>query len=265
MSGDEMLVVMASLVVAGVCWSIWNWQLVQIHSLVCGPGLKWSLALLPLVCAALLLFILRRWSAEDVRDDLRYLLMYQILGAAWVLLAATLLPYLGYSLRDDVLERRNGAAAWAITGALVALTLCFAGGNIGNGPGWWVVVFSAGVATTSLLGLWLGFEFALRPSRAITSDRDHAAGLRLAGLLVAAGMILGRGVAGDWISVPATIRDFFAHAWPVLPLVAAAGIIERLLPPAGRGAAGLVLAGMVPAILYVGGAAAWLSQVGLGV
>jgi hypothetical protein len=78
-------------------------------------------------------------------------------------------------------------------------------------------------------------------------------------------MILGRAVAGDWVSVPATMRDFFAHAWPVLPLVLAAAILERLLLPVGRGVAGVVFAGLVPAIVYVGGAAAWLSLVGVGV
>jgi hypothetical protein len=163
-----------------------------------------------------------------------------------------------------VLERRNGAAAWAIAGAFVALTLCFAGGNIGNGPGWWVVVFAAGLSTMSFFGLWFAFEALARPSRAITLDRDLAAGLRLAGLLIAMGIILGRGVAGDWVSVSATIRDFAIHAWPALPLVALAVIVERLMPPLERGlTSGLVL-GVLPALIYLGGAASWLLQVGIG-
>jgi hypothetical protein len=40
------------------------------------------------------------------------------------------------------LEHGNPAA-----GAILGLTLAFARGNIGNGPGWWVVVFSAGMST----------------------------------------------------------------------------------------------------------------------
>lgn len=35
-------------------------------------------------------------------------------------------------------------AAYAIVGALAGITFSFARANVGNGPGWWVVVFSAG-------------------------------------------------------------------------------------------------------------------------
>jgi hypothetical protein len=43
-------------------------------------------------------------------------------------------------------------------------------------------------------------------------------------------MILGRAVAGDWVSAEATIRDFAAMAGPVLPLAAAAVVVERFWP-----------------------------------
>ncbi len=264
MSGDEFLVLMGSLGIAAWHWGVWNWHLVAIHRLLCGFQLRLLLGLLPLACGVLLFLVLRYWSATDVRDDSRYLLMYEALGVAWVLVAARCLPYLGYSVRDDVLERRNGAAAWAIAGALVALTLCFAGGNIGNGPGWWVVVFAAALSTVSFFGLWLVFEASARPSRAITIDRDVAAGLRLGGLLTAMGIILGRGVAGDWVSASATIRDFAVHAWPVLVLVGLAFIVERLTPRMERGTTARLLLGVLPASIYLGGAAAWLLQVGIG-
>jgi len=264
MSGDEVLVLIASLGIGGLFWGLWNWHLIAVHRLLCGFSYRFLMGILPLACAGLLFVILKRWAAADVRDDARYLLMYEALGAAWVLVATEALPYLGYSLRDDVLERRNGAAAWAIAGALVALTLCFAGGNIGNGPGWWVVVFAAALSTAGFFGLWLVVELSARPSRAITTDRDLATGLRLAGLLTAVGIILGRGVAGDWVSATATLRDFAVHAWPALLLVGLAVVVERLTPRMERGlTSGLVL-GVLPAFIYLGGATVWLLQVGVG-
>ena len=120
------------------------------------------------------------------------------------------------------------SAAVAIAGALLGITLCFAGGNIGDGPGWWVVVFSAGVATAGLFAAWLLLEALTGISDTVTIDRDLAAGVRLGGLLVACGLRLGWAVAGDWISAEATLRDFAANAWLVLVLLAIAVLVERV-------------------------------------
>ena len=49
----------------------------------------------------------------------------------------------------------NAAAAMATAGATIGVTLSYAGGNIGDGPGWWVVVFSAAIATAGLFACWL--------------------------------------------------------------------------------------------------------------
>mgnify|MGYP006204508805 CR=1 FL=1 len=99
------------------------------------------------------------------------------------------------SLRE-MAERGNAAAAYAGAGAVVAIALCFAGGNIGDGPGWWVVVFSAALSTGVFYLLWLFFEGQASISDAITIDRDPAVALRIAGFFVGSGLILGRAVAG---------------------------------------------------------------------
>jgi hypothetical protein len=65
---------------------------------------------------------------------MRYVLLYFFLGAMWVSVVVRILPFVGLSARDDVVERGNSSAARAIAGAILAITLCFAGGNIGNGP-----------------------------------------------------------------------------------------------------------------------------------
>jgi hypothetical protein len=53
-------------------------------------------------------------------------------------------------------------------------------------------------------------------------ERDLASGLRLCGLLVANGLILGRAVAGNWHSEAATIHDLIHDGWAASLLSAAA-------------------------------------------
>ena len=69
-------------------------------------------------------------------------------------LGITALALCDLSARDDVVERSNRAAIPAIAGGLLAITLCFAGGNIGDGPGWWVVMFCGVLSTGTLLLAW---------------------------------------------------------------------------------------------------------------
>jgi len=184
----------------------------------------------PIVCLMLLYLILRRWAADDVRDNETYLTLYMLAGAAWVGLGADLFRFLGVSPRDDAVERQNLAAAFATAGALAGITFCFAGANVGNGPGWWVVIFSAALSTGAFFLLWAVVEWLTGISESITVERTGGSGLRLGGFLAGAGMILGRAVAGDWVSAEATIRDFAAMAGPVLPLAAAAVVVERFWP-----------------------------------
>ncbi len=59
----------------------------------------------------------------------------------------------------------------------------------------------------------------------ITINRDNSSGIRLAGYLIGCGLILGRAVAGNWISTSETVGSFFKYGWPVifLLMVALAG------------------------------------------
>ena len=178
-------------------------------------------------------------------------------------MGARLLPCFGVSPKLDALERRNGAAAWAVAGALVGLTLAFAGGNIGNGPGWWVVVFAAGLASGALLGGWAVVELATDTAETVTVERDTASGVRLAGLLTAAGLVLGRAAAGDWVSAGATVRDFVSVGWPVLLLFAVEVLLHRLFRPKPSNPKPSVVAyGLLPAAGYVVVAVVYVLKVG---
>jgi hypothetical protein len=259
MSDDEVFVLVASAVLAAVMWAIWYIAPRRINRLGRVVPAQWLLDLAPLLSFGILVLVLKTVSANDVRDDLRYVLLYFFLGAAWVSVAVRCLPLFGLSTRDDVVERANGSAARAIAGAMLAMTLCFAGGNIGNGPGWWVVVFSAGLATAALWLSWLVLEAVTRVADVVTVERDDAAGVRLGGWLIACGLIAGVAAAGDWESAQDTVETFVRVAWPLLPLVGVAAVLEwQWRPTPERPAPSVTTYGAIPALLYIGVAALYV-------
>jgi hypothetical protein len=114
--------------------------------------------------------------------------------------------------------------------------------------------------------LWAALERLTRIAEAVTVERDRAAGWRLAGFLVAAGLIAGRAVAGDWQSTAATNYDFAMHIWPAMLLLGAALIVESLCrATAARPTPSVPRCGLMPSLVYLGGAGGWLWWKGLGV
>jgi uncharacterized membrane protein YjfL (UPF0719 family) len=263
MSGDEGMVLVLCMFVAGIAWAAWFWQATFTAPRCSRFEHRWPLLLAPAVCAGVLYAVLKTFSSFDVRDDPVYQGFYMVLGAAWIGVAAWFLPYLGLSPRDDVIERANPGAARAIGGALLGIALCFAGANIGDGPGWWVVFFSAFLATAVLFLFWIFLDKATGLADTLTIDRDRAAGLRVAGLFIGAGLILGRAVAGDWESAMGTVVDFVKTGWPlgVLGLVAA-GLEKQLRPSPERPEPPLATHGLAPFALYLGIAAFFTAWAG---
>jgi hypothetical protein len=218
----------------------------------------------PAACAMLLLIILRLYAAEDVRQAGEYLLMYSAMGAGWVgILALYFFPYFGFHYLDDAVERANPAATAAICGALIGFTFAFAGGNIGDGPGWWVVVFSSGLATVTLAASWALLARLAAMHEEITVDRDMATGLRLGGFLVAGGMICGRAAAGNWVSATATFHDFWRVGWIMVPLLVLTWVFDYGgSPNAERPKPPVLLFGVLPALLSIGLAAVTIQLLG---
>ena len=101
--------------------------------------------------------------------------------------------------------------------------------------------------------LWLLFELATQASSAITIDRDCSSGIRLAGLLAGIGLILGKAVAGNWVSVVRIIDDFVQRGLPAVGLTAIAAVMQRRLRPTSRWPApSSIEYGWLPAVIYVG-------------
>jgi len=229
MSGDEIIALIASVAIGGFLWFAWYRTAFATAGMVGMERPLVAAVLTPIVSLAVLLVVLTTAASSDVRDSTVYCTFYTVLGAAWIGLINRLDSINGLLASDDVIERRNSAATFAWCGALLGHVLAFAGANIGDGPGWWVVIFTAFLANGTVLLAWTVFETMTNAADEITIERSAGAGLRLGALLVAAGLIAGRAAAGNWVSADATFNDFVQAAWPVVPLMMGAIIGEKLV------------------------------------
>jgi hypothetical protein len=226
MSGDEVFVLLGCGALA--CILAFNWYgRLALPQIAPYPG-HWRalIGLAPAAALGIVLFVLLTAAADDVRTAPQYILLYLVFGAAWVFLAASAFTMFGISVRDDALERRNPAAAIAVICAMISFAIMFSGANIGNGPGWWVVVITAVLATVAWFILWATIEGFCDAHERITVGREVPTAIRHGGLMIAMAIVLGRGAAGDWVSLPATLGDFEV-AWPAPALAVIAVVIER--------------------------------------
>ncbi len=254
-------------VLAAMAWFVTGWTWIyglreRKHVIGATPWrrtMQWS----ELQAVAVVYAILQVWSASDVRGDARYLFMYTAIGGAWIGIAMLLTPWLGLSIRDDVVERRNPAVALALRGLPFALALAYAGGNIGDGPGWWVVFFSSGVATAALALLLLATLTFGGACESLTVERDVAAGARFALIAISEGLVLGRAAAGNWVSAQATLNDFVQRGWPALAIAVCAMLLERGLRPTPQNPRRSVLtAGVLPGTALLVSAILWVVSLG---
>src|ERR1700747_825979 len=148
--------------------------LVYVHVCLCG----------------LALFALEKWSSPSVRDDFGEVSFYLIFSLIWIALTQSAFAFLGVSIRDDVAERRNRSAGFAVAGLTIAATCCVAGSNIGDGPGFEVVLFCAVLATGYLLALWFAVAQTSGLADAISIERDLAAGIRVGGWFAGTGAVI---------------------------------------------------------------------------
>ena len=203
------------------------------------------------------------WGAAEVRTDPGEVLILTMGGAMWLGLGYAVFSLFGLSYDDDVKEKGNSAALVTLCGAVLAVAMTYAGGSIGEGPSVLENIFSAGLGTAGLFILWLLLELGGRVSMSITEERDLASGIRLCGLLLAAGLILGRAVAGDWHSAVATVDDFIRDGWPAAGLCAVAVAVERFARPSHRCPVPPWRSrGLLPALVYLALGAAWLWRLG---
>lgn len=262
MSGDEVLVLIASLAVAVIFWLRWAFALFNVEAHPGSSGIRLLMVAAPAAAMAGLYHFLTTWASHDVVDSPTYIFFYLAMGAAWMAVGAKAYGVLGLPMRDDVCERGNPAAAWALAGGILGMGASFAGANVGDGPGWWCVAFAGGLASISLLIGWALLNALAGVNHSVTVDRDAASGIRLGAYLACAGFLLGRAAAGDWTSASQTVIEF-RSGWPVLPLTAVALIMEWISRPSKERPVGSVLVhGVIPALIYA--ALAWAGFLAAG-
>jgi len=263
-AGTENLIPWPFAVLAGIFFVLlpplllfaWNGKAIPFGA----PGiLLWLLGVTLFASAALIAGSLWVWGAKEVRGYWPEVIFLTLVGHVWLAFAIAIFPWLGLSLRDDAMERKNVAGMLALSGAILAVALTYAGGSLGEGPEYWNNYFSAGLGTGGVFGLWLVLEMGGHVSASVAEERDVATGLRVGAFLLAVGLILGRAVAGDWHSVGATIHDFIQDGWPALVLVVVAVLVEVALRPTFTNPfPNRKSRGLLPAMVYIGVALVWL-------
>jgi hypothetical protein len=207
-------------------WLHWYYSLLKMVSFRPDKMPRALIGATPTAGMLVLLAVLLRWSSPEVRSDRQAILFYLVWGALWFRLTITLLALTGVSVRDDVLERQNRAAAWVACGGMFGVSFSFAGANIGRGPGPEVVLFCAALAKIGFFVCWVCFERLLHLTERITIERDEETGVRVGGWCAAMGLVFGGAVEGDWKSAQATVRDFGCFASGAIPVFVAGILIE---------------------------------------
>jgi uncharacterized membrane protein YjfL (UPF0719 family) len=260
---DEMFLLIGSGVACIVGAMYWLLRLRPVSKLGAQPHHRTPFYLAALTGFVVLGIVVWRWADPQIRDNSGYVLLVFLMGGACLTIANALLPWLGISLRDDAFERRNFAAVLAFSGAALGVMVTYSAATVGTGPSFWNNVFSSLLATGTLLLVWLMVAVFGRAAVSIAEERDIASGLRLGALLMGEGFILGRAVAGNWVSAEATVRDFLRDGWPALALCVAAIIVEWMLRPTrGKPQPPVTTHGVVPGLGYLLAALAWCGYLG---
>jgi hypothetical protein len=211
-----------------------------------------------LVGLAIPLLVLLRWADPiHVRGHLDYTLLFMIGAAAWIgIVGRGVLPLLGISIRDDVLERANPAAAGVAAAALAGTGIIYGLCNVGSGATIWTTIVPAVAATGVWLLGWFLLLASTRSAEQVAIDRDTATAIRLTAYLLATAIILGAAMAGDFVSYRQAAADLVRLGWPVVLLWLVAFVVEavtRLTPQRPRGR---VKTGAIPvAAMYLAAAA----------
>jgi hypothetical protein len=243
---------------------LWYRRLLGLTRLSGGLGIRWFAGMLPPACAALVLAVLWAWADSEVRAVPVYQVAFLIAWGAAMIWAHLVSSLIGLNCLEQGLEGRNPAVVRAWAGLMLGTTLTVAGANIGQGPTEATTLVPMVMAVAALLGLWAMFAALTGSTASVALERDRPSGWRLAGLLVAWGLILGRSVAGDWVSLEATLRDFWRDGLrPALVLLALAAVVELWERPRRRRPFPPVFgAGVIPAGLFLGFSLVWLWWVG---
>jgi hypothetical protein len=260
MEPDEVPVAILAGVVTVAYWGTWLGAAWHTSPLVHPAGRR-AVLLVCLFAAVGIVFVTLLTRADPVvRRGPGYIILFlAVAGVAFAAATATA-AFIGVSPLDDAVRRPNPAAVWATAGLWLGTAVAVAGANIGRGDTIGTTIGPLALGEATLLVLWAVHAVATDSAGAITRDRDVPTGVRVAGLLVAWGLIFARATAGDWESVARTWEDFAVQGWPTVALLVIAIPLEWWLRPRADQPAPSWVAGVAPEIGFVlvaAGCVAW--------
>jgi len=227
MDGIEILILLVAIAVTGLFLFKWYKSIVLAWPREYRIQEKAVLSALPVVSGFGILVVLSNWASHDVVSSPSFIFFYLVMGFACMYLGQLMMSALcDLSWRDDIIHGGNKSALFAFCGGFVGITAIYAASNIGNGPGWWTVVFASGLGLIAWVVLAWILHAVTHIFERITVERDTFCGIRVGFFFLASGLILGRASAGDWTSASMTVVEFGA-GWPVLILAAIAIFVER--------------------------------------
>lgn len=207
-------------------------SLITVHRLVCPRRLRAFLAIWPIVCVGPIIWVLMNLSdPQYVRGHADYMLAFAGTGLAWILTTPIILSLSGISLRDDVIERRNGAALIAIASMMLGQALCYAGANIGSGATIWTTIVPALLGSAVLYLGWFLAAALVDSVETVSIDRHIPSAWVLAVLTVLAAADLGWAASGDWNGWPGMLVDFALRSLPAVVLWLGASLTLAWIRP----------------------------------
>lgn len=224
----EVLLFFGSIILTAVYLFRWYKYTLSSNPIKRGTFSRILLAFLPVASFVIILYTLQNLASFDVVGSAVYIVMYLMIGLVWFYFGVFLMfAFFDVSWVDDALNMNNPAAALAVVGGGLGVTIIYAGSNIGDGPGWWCVFFAGGLGLTAWFALGVLANLSTRVFKRITVGRSMACAIRTCAYLISSGIVLGRASAGDWTSFGKTVIEFL-DGWPVLIITAAFILIELI-------------------------------------
>jgi hypothetical protein len=184
---------------------------------------------MPLVAFVIMATILSTVAAPSVTSSPGWILFYIVVGFGWIQCVLHLVfRCFDLSWIDDVVGKNHTEPALLpVIGSLSGITLIYAGSNIGDGPGWWCVIYASAIATLVWFILGHIIQKTTDAFSTITIGRDLPCAIRMGAYLLASGAILAYAAAGDSIDVTTDIVNIAICSLTAIPLAILAIFVER--------------------------------------
>jgi hypothetical protein len=236
MDSDEQFLAVVFTVLGGVWFFRFSIRALLFTRLGRPPQTRMPLLLFQPVCLAALWFFIATKAAKEVRETIGYQWLFVTATACAFCLATMGFSAFGIDPIADGIERRNKAAQIANGGLWIAVTVCSAGANLGEGDTVFTTLAPLAFSVIILLTFAAGLSAATSGFARVAIAHDATAGIRLAAFLIAASLPLARAGSGDWVSLAATLADFGKALLPLATLLAVAIAVERYAARKNAGA-----------------------------